>query len=96
MSTLAAMAVNLQVREERHDWHLLHVLPRGKIFAPAIHEENVANWPRAAKISGSPLRPRRLDPKLGRENWRADERSLCAAIAEESAQDSQYLISLSI
>ena len=34
--------------------------------------------------------------KLGRENWRAYERSLYAAIAEESAQDSQYLTSLSI
>ena len=34
--------------------------------------------------------------KLGREDWRADERSLYAAIAEESAQDSQCLISLSI
>ena len=59
-------------------------------------EEAVANWPCAAKTSGSPLGPCRLDPKLGRESWRADERSLYAAIAEESAQDSQYLTSPSI
>ena len=68
-----------------------------------LHGAKMSKVERLPQIGRAPSKSRapRWAPvdsiqKLGREDWRADERSPCAAIAEESAQDSQYLTSLSI
>ena len=68
-----------------------------------LHGAKISLAKRSKQIGRAPPKSRALRcapvgsiQKLGREDWRADERSLYAVIAEESAQDSQYLMSLSI
>ena len=96
-AALAAVAVNLQVREEwGHGRRLLRVLPRHKILL-LLSTKKTSQIGRALPEFRTPrCTPVGSIQKLGREDWRADERSLRAAIAEESAQDSQYLTGLSI